>query len=93
MAWVVKNLPVMHEAHVWPVGQEDPLEKGMAAHSSVLGASLVAQMAMLTRASMAHICDLAFLPDYKTSYKKKISFWNLVVKSGSLFSWKAKNSF
>ena len=25
------------------LGQEDPLEEGMAAHSSILGASLVAQ--------------------------------------------------
>ena len=49
------------------MGQVEPLEKGMATHSSVLGASLVAQMAVLTRASMAHICDLAFLPDYKTT--------------------------
>ena len=64
---MVKNLPVMHETQVWSVGQVEPLEKGMATHSSVLGTSLVAQMAVLTRASMAHICDLAFLPDYKTT--------------------------
>ena len=33
---VVKNLPAMQEAWVWPLDQEDPLEKGMATHSSIL---------------------------------------------------------
>ena len=32
----VKNLPTMQETSVWSLGQEDPLEKEMAAHSSVL---------------------------------------------------------
>ena len=32
----VKNLPAMQETQVQPVGQEDPLEKGMATHSGVL---------------------------------------------------------
>ena len=32
----VKNLPAVQETCVWSLGQEDPLEKGMAAHSSVL---------------------------------------------------------
>ena len=36
MAQTVKNLPVMQETQVQSLGQEGPLEKGMAAHSSVL---------------------------------------------------------
>ena len=36
MAQTVKNLPVMQETQVSSLGQEDPLEKGMATHSSVL---------------------------------------------------------
>ena len=32
----VNNLPAMRETQVWSLGQEDPLEKGMATHSSVL---------------------------------------------------------
>ena len=36
MAEMVKNLPAMQEIQVWPLGQEDPLEKGIATHSSVL---------------------------------------------------------
>ena len=35
----VNNAPVMpemQETQVWSLGQEDPLEKGMATHSSIL---------------------------------------------------------
>ena len=32
---MVKNLPEMQETQVQSLGQEDPLEKGTAAHSSV----------------------------------------------------------
>ena len=32
----VKNPPAMQETWVWSLGQEDPLEKGMATHSSIL---------------------------------------------------------
>ena len=34
--FVVKNLPVIQETWVWPLGWEDPLEKEMATHSSIL---------------------------------------------------------
>ena len=33
---MVKNLPAMQEMRVQSLGQEDPLEKGMATHSSIL---------------------------------------------------------
>ena len=33
---MVKNQPAMQETGVGYLGQEDPLEKGMATHSSVL---------------------------------------------------------
>ena len=36
MAQTVKDLPVMQETRVQNLGQEDPREKGMATHSSVL---------------------------------------------------------
>ena len=32
----VKNPPAMQETWVWSLGQEDPLEKEMATHSSIL---------------------------------------------------------
>ena len=36
VAQVVKNLPAMQEIQVGSQGQEDPLEKEMAPHSSIL---------------------------------------------------------
>ena len=42
MIWVslvtqtIKNLPAMRDTHVRSMGQEDPLEKGMATHSSII---------------------------------------------------------
>ena len=37
VAQMVKNLPAGQETWVQSLGQEDPLEKGMATHSSILG--------------------------------------------------------
>ena len=36
VAQMVKNLPAVQETWVRSLGQEDPLEKGMAIHSSIL---------------------------------------------------------
>ena len=36
MAQIVKNLPAMQKTGVQSLGREDPLEKGMATHSSIL---------------------------------------------------------
>ena len=36
MAQTVKNLPAMWETQVLSLGRGDPLEKGMATHSSIL---------------------------------------------------------
>ena len=36
MAQMVKNLPIMQETQVRSLSWEDPLEKGMATHSSIL---------------------------------------------------------
>ena len=33
---IAKNLPAMQETQVWSLGREDPLEKGMATHFSIL---------------------------------------------------------
>ena len=40
IAQLVKNLPAMQEIPVQLLGQEDPLDKGKATHSSILGLSL-----------------------------------------------------
>ena len=36
VAQVIKRLPALQETQVRSLGQEDPLEKGMATHSSIL---------------------------------------------------------
>ena len=36
MAQTVKSLPAIRETQVQSLGQEDPLEKGMATHSTIL---------------------------------------------------------
>ena len=36
VAQMVKNLPAMQETQVRVLGWEDPLEEGMATHSSIL---------------------------------------------------------
>ena len=33
---VAQNLPAMQKTEVWSLGREDPLEKGMVTHSSIL---------------------------------------------------------
>ena len=36
VAQLVKNLPAVQETWIQPLDWEDPLEKGMATHSSIL---------------------------------------------------------
>ena len=36
VALTVKNLPIMQETQVWPLGWKDLLEEEMATHSSIL---------------------------------------------------------
>ena len=36
VAQMVKNLPAMQEIQLQSLGREDPLENGMASHSSIL---------------------------------------------------------
>ena len=36
VAKMVKNLPAMQETQVQSLGQKDPLDKGIATHSSIL---------------------------------------------------------
>ena len=40
LAQTVKSLPAMWETRVKPLGQEDPLEKEMATHSSILAGKI-----------------------------------------------------
>ena len=42
MAQTIKNLPAMQETQLQSLGREDPLEKGMATHSSILASRILA---------------------------------------------------
>ena len=44
---VVKNLPAMQETQVQSLGQEDPLEKGMATHPSILARRIHGQRSLV----------------------------------------------
>ena len=44
---MVKNLPAMQEIRVQSLDQEDPLEKGMAAHSSILAGEFHGQRSLV----------------------------------------------
>ena len=54
---MVKKVPALQEAWVRSLGQEDPLEKGLSTHPSILRASLVAQT---VNNSAYNIGDLGF---------------------------------
>ena len=43
---MVKNLPAMWKTQIQSLGQEDPLEKGMATHSSILSGEFHGQMTL-----------------------------------------------
>ena len=45
MAQLVKNLPAMQETWVQSLGWEDPLEKGMATHCSILAWRILCNLA------------------------------------------------
>ena len=55
MAQTVKNPPAMQETWVRSLGQEDPLEEGMATHSSILAW----RIPMDRRASQATVLGVA----------------------------------
>ena len=40
LAQMAKNLPAMQETSVQSLGQEDPLEKGMATHPGILASEI-----------------------------------------------------
>jgi len=46
VAQQVKNLPEMQETWVQSLGQEEPLEKGMATHSSILACRIHGQRSL-----------------------------------------------
>ena len=54
VAQTVKNLPEMQEIQVQSLGQEDPLEKGMATHPSILAWKFHGQRSLAGYCPWAH---------------------------------------
>jgi len=55
LAQTVKNLPAMQETQVPSLGQEDPLEKGMATLSSILDGEFHGQRSLVDYSPWGHI--------------------------------------
>ena len=54
VAHMVKNLPVVGETWVGSLGQKDPLEKGMAIHSSILAWRIHGQRSLVGYSPWGH---------------------------------------
>ena len=62
VAQTVKRLSAMQESQVQSLGREDPLEKGMANHASILWASQVAQVVKNPPVNAEDIGDKGSIP-------------------------------
>ena len=58
---MVKHLPVMWETWIQSLGQEDPLEKGMATHSSILAWRMMEAAVHEVAKSQTQVSDSHFL--------------------------------
>ena len=54
MAQTVKNRPAVQETQVQSLGWEDPLEKGLATHSSILGKEFHGQKGLVGYSPWKH---------------------------------------
>ena len=54
VAQMVKNLPAVWETQVWSLGWKDPLEKGMATHSSLLAWRIPAKRSLVGYSLWGH---------------------------------------
>ena len=54
VAWTVKHLPTMPETQVRSLGWEDPLQKGMATHSSILACEIHGQRSLADYSPRGH---------------------------------------
>ena len=54
VAQMVKTLPTMQETWVWFLDQEDPLEKGLATHSSIFAWRILGQRSLASYSPWGH---------------------------------------
>ena len=72
---MVKNLPAMQETWVRSLLQEDPLEKGMASHSSTLSWEIHRQRSLVGHSLWGHKESEA--PEHALHHLKNRSPWDL----------------
>ena len=88
---MVKNQPAMQETGVGYLGQEDPLEKGMATHSSVLACRIPQTeepggLQSMGRRVGHDWTTNNFTFTFSRSKNVKIFYYTLYVSCASLFS-------
>ena len=89
MAQTVRSLPVMQETWVWCLGQEDPWEKGMDTHFSILVWRIPWTEEPGRLQSVGVRKSLTRLSDYITSSWRlagRYSFWPLLMPMSEAFS-------
>ena len=89
MAQMVKNLPAMQETQIRFLGQEDPLEKGMVTHSSILAWRIpwteestvhdIAESDTNERLTHTHTHTHTHIPESLRCLKTQIDNFNLVI--------------
>ena len=77
---VVKNLPAAQEMQVPSLGQEDPLEKEMATHSSILAWKIPwteepAGKGLILPGVWNHVVFLELRRDFRVRRGSQASFW------------------
>ena len=81
LAQTVKNPPIMQETWVWSPGWEDPQEKGMATHSSILGwrspwTEELGRLQSMGSQSQTQLNDFRFhFPHYGKSWWFSLGSW------------------
>ena len=63
-----KNPPAVQETQVWSLGWEDPLEKGMATHSSILGQWAIVHVVAKSQTQLSDYCFGFFIKQLLGAY-------------------------
>ena len=86
VAQMVKNLPAMQETQIWSMGQEDPLEKRMATHSSILAWEMTEEPGELQSMRSKRVgqdWEIFTVPFFFSPLSRGLSS----VKGGRIHSW------
>ena len=79
-AQMVNNLPAMQETWALSLGREDPLEKGMATHSSILPGEFHGQRSLVGYSSRGH-------EELDTTQQLNIHISFIFLGGGNVLAW------